>query len=63
MFGSPWGAAILLVAIYCAVQAVRDYRRGNHLLAAAGAACAIALLFVPIQGNAIKVDIPGPSSP
>ena len=60
MFGSPWMAAVLLIAIYCAVQAVRDYRRGAYLLAAAGAACAILLLLVPIEGNAIKVDIVGP---
>ena len=62
MFGSPWMAGILLVSIYCAVQAVREYRRGAYLMAAAGAGCALLLLLVPIEGNAIKVDVVGPAS-
>lgn len=51
-------ALIVLIAIYCAVQAVREYRRGAYLMAAAGAACALLLLLLPIQSHAVKVDLP-----
>ena len=58
MIGAMWATAILAVVIYCAVQAVRDYRRGNHAMAAAGAACVLMLLLIPIQSQAIKLDLP-----
>jgi hypothetical protein len=51
-------AMLGLVSIYCIVQALRDYRRGAYFMAVAGAACAILLLLIPIQGHAIKVDLP-----
>jgi hypothetical protein len=49
---------LLLVAIYCVVQAVRDYRRGAYVMAAAGAACALLLLLLPIKSHAVKIDLP-----
>ena len=58
MIGAIWAWALLAVAIYCATQAVRDFRRGNHAMAAAGAACALVLLLIPIQSQAIKLDLP-----
>ena len=51
-------ALMFLVIIYCVVQAVRDYRRGAYLMAAAGVACALLLLFIPIESQVIKVDLP-----
>jgi hypothetical protein len=51
----PW--MLLLVAVYCLVQVVRDYRAGNYIMAVAGAICFALLAFVPIQSNVIKVDI------
>ena len=44
-------ATLLIVAAvsaYCAVEAVREYRRGGYLMAVLGAACAIALWLLPI---------------
>ncbi len=55
---AAWMAVLLLVSIYCAVQAVRDYRRRAYLMAAAGAVCALALLLLPIESRAVKVDLP-----
>jgi len=49
---------LLLVAIYCVVQAVRDFRRGAYVMAAAGAACALLLLLLPIESRAVKIDLP-----
>jgi hypothetical protein len=51
-------ALIFLLVMYCVVQAVRDYRRGAYLMAAAGVACALLLLLIPIESQVIKVDIP-----
>ena len=58
MTSMTWAWALLLVAIYCGVQAVRDFRRGSYAMAVAGAACALLLLLIPIQSHAIKLDIP-----
>ena len=49
---------LLLVAAYCAVQAIRDFRRRNYVLAVAGLACLLLLLLTPIQTHAVKFDLP-----
>ena len=53
-----WTLVLLLVGIYCIVQAVRDFRRRNYLLAAIGAACVVALWTLPNKNAVIKVDLP-----
>ena len=55
---AAWMVVLLLVSIYCVAQAVRDYRRGAYVMAAAGAACALALLLLPIESRAVKLDLP-----
>jgi hypothetical protein len=60
MIGGVWVLALLAVAIYCAAQAIRDFRKGNYAMAAAGAACVALLLLVPLQSHAIKLDLPAP---
>lgn len=55
---AAWMVGLFLVAIYCAVQAVRDFRRGAYAMAAAGAACALLLLLMPIESQAVKFDLP-----
>ncbi len=57
-----WLLTPVLVGIYCVIQAVRDYRRGNHVLAAIGAACVVLLLTLPIESNVIKLDLPAPEA-
>ena len=60
MIDGVWIAVLLAVCIYCTAQAVRDFRRGNYAMAAAGAACVVLLLLIPIQSHAIKLDLPAP---
>lgn len=60
MIGPIWLWMPLVVAVYCAVQTVRDFRKGSYAMAAAGAACVLLLLLVPIESQAIKLDLPPP---
>ena len=60
MIDPIWAGVLLIVGIYCAAQAVRDFRKGNYALAAAGAVCVALLLLTPIQSHAIKLDLPAP---
>jgi hypothetical protein len=53
-----WMLLMLLVAAYCIVQIVRDYRRGDHVMAVAGLACVLLLLLTPIKTHAVKLDLP-----
>jgi hypothetical protein len=52
-----WLAIIIGVSIYCAVQAYKDVRRGDRLMAALGIACILALWLTPIRPHAIKFDL------
>jgi heme/copper-type cytochrome/quinol oxidase subunit 3 len=61
--GTVWLAIVLVVSIYCIAQAVRDFRRGNRLMAVLGLACAVALWLVPLPpGEAELVRLISPSS-
>jgi hypothetical protein len=51
----PWG--LVLVAVYCLVQMVRDYRSGNYLMVIAGAICLALLALMPIQSHAVKLNV------
>lgn len=53
---SPW--LLLLVAVYCGVQTIRDFRARNYLMAALGCLCVAAILFMPMQSRAVKFDLP-----
>lgn len=53
-----WAGALLLVAVYCFVQAVRDLRGKHFAMAAFGFLCAALLLLVPIGSHAVKLDLP-----
>lgn len=55
---APW--ALLPIGVYCLLQIVRDLRAKHYLFAAAGIACLALLLLVPIQSNAVKLDLPAP---
>ena len=55
---SLWGVGLLAVAIYCIWQAIRDYRRGDYAMAAAGAAGAALIVLMPVQQHAVKVEMP-----
>ena len=53
-----WGGALLLVAVYCLVQAVRDVRAKHYAMAALGFLCAALLLLMPIRSQVVKLDLP-----
>ena len=53
-----WIWVLPLVAFYCLAQAVRDFRRRQYVAAAIGAGLAVAIMFIPIQTHAVKVDLP-----
>ncbi|MGZ8285018.1 MAG: hypothetical protein ACXW27_15320 [Allosphingosinicella sp.] len=57
MVSTAGAIGLLLVSIYCLVQAVRDYRRGAYLMAALGVACAVLLWLIPIETRAVKYDL------
>lgn len=56
----PW--LMLLVAIYCLAQSIRDFRRRSYAMAVAGLTLAGLLLLVPIETQAIKFDLIAPST-
>ena len=51
----PW--LMLVVAIYCLAQSIRDFRRRSYVMAVAGLVLAALLLLVPIETQAIKFDV------
>ena len=53
-----WLLIPVFVSVYCMIQMVRDLRRRNYLFAALGAVCVLLLWLVPIESNAIKLDLP-----
>ena len=53
-----WAGALLLVAVYCLVQAIRDIRSKHYAMAALGFLCAALLLLMPIRSEAVKLDLP-----
>ena len=53
-----WAGALLLVAIYCLVQAIRDIRGKYYTMAGLGLVCAALLLLMPIRSQAVKLDLP-----
>lgn len=55
-----WSFALIAVVIYCAAQAVRDFRSKRYIWAAAGVLAGAAILCVPITTHAVKIDLPGP---
>ncbi|WEJ98413.1 MAG: hypothetical protein P0Y59_15855 [Candidatus Sphingomonas phytovorans] len=56
--GPIWFLAMLVIAVYCICQAVRDFRRGERAMGLFGAVCAGFILFMPIKTHAVKIDLP-----
>jgi hypothetical protein len=52
-----WLAIVLGASLYCGVQAYRDFRRGDTLMAVLGVACLMALVLTPIGSHAVKFDL------
>ncbi|WP_417618168.1 hypothetical protein [Parasphingorhabdus sp.] len=57
-----WPFLLLLAGIYCIARAVSDFRQKNYVWAAFGLLGAAAIFLMPMEGHAIKVDLPAPSS-
>lgn len=55
--GILWPWALLVVAIYCLIQIVRDCRARSYLMAGAGGICLLLLALTPIQSRVIKMDV------
>jgi predicted PurR-regulated permease PerM len=45
-------------ALYCVVQALRDFRRKNYVWGAIGVALTLAILAIPVPTHAVKIDLP-----
>jgi len=52
-----WSVILLVVAVYCLVQIVRDFRARNYPMAVFGCICLGLLLLMPIQADAFKLDL------
>ena len=52
-----WIGALGFVTLYCAVQAVRDFRRKRYAWAAAAVISAALLASMPIKTHAVKLDL------
>lgn len=53
-----WMIALLGVAVYCAVRAVRDFRAKHYGWAAAAALSAAVVACVPVEGQKISIVLP-----
>jgi cell division protein FtsW (lipid II flippase) len=58
MLAAAWPWLLLVVAGYCVLQIVRDFRRRAYWMAAFGLLCLVLLLLVPIPSRAVKLDLP-----
>jgi hypothetical protein len=50
-----WLLVPLAVSAYCAVQAIRDFRGRNYIMAGLGVVCLAALLLAPIPTHAVRI--------
>jgi hypothetical protein len=48
---------LALVAIYCLVQVVRDFRKRTYLMAGAGIFCLVMILASPVKTHAVRTDL------
>lgn len=55
-----WLAIILVAGIFCVVRGVMDLRQRRYVWGGLGLAIGCAILLVPIQSHAVKVDLPPP---
>ncbi|WP_420144076.1 hypothetical protein [Sphingobium sp.] len=53
-----WFIALLGVALYCIVQAVRDIRAKNYIWSVIAAIAGVLILAMPVQTTAVKIDLP-----
>ncbi|WP_155006501.1 hypothetical protein [Sphingomonas hengshuiensis] len=56
MNASFW--VMLAGMLYCGIASWREFRRGSRWFALAGAAVTLAMLMVPIETHAVKIDLP-----
>lgn len=49
---------VLLVAVFCFVQAVRDFRRRDYVWAGLNCIAALILLSMPFPTHAVIIDLP-----
>ena len=61
----PIAGIALSAAIYAAAQAIRDFRRPNHVWSAVGGGVSLALLWAagtilltPVETHAVTIDLP-----
>jgi hypothetical protein len=55
-----WFIAPLVIAIYCIARAILDARSKKYIWAVSGLVCAGLILTMPIESNAVKIDLPAP---
>lgn len=53
-----WFMALLAVALFCIIQAVRDIRAKNYVWGFAAAIAGALILAMPVQTTAVKIDLP-----
>jgi hypothetical protein len=53
-----WTIVALLTAAYCIVRAILDIRQRQYVWAAVGFILSAAILFMPVQTHAVKVELP-----
>jgi hypothetical protein len=53
-----WFFGMLVVAIYCICQAVRDFRRGERAMGLVGVVCAAFILLMPVQNQPVSITLP-----
>lgn len=47
----------IIIALYCWIQAFRDYRSGNYLMLVFGIICILIVLFAPTHSYPVKQDV------
>ena len=50
--------ALAAASLFCLVRAIIDFTQRRYRWAAAGLACAVLLMSVPIETHAVKFDLP-----
>lgn len=56
MTASFW--VTVAATLYCGIASWREFRRGSRWFALAGALVTLALLTVPVETHAVKIDLP-----
>ncbi|HEY6815767.1 MAG TPA: hypothetical protein VI168_09535 [Croceibacterium sp.] len=57
---SLYPALLVLVAIFCLVQAVRDFRHRHYVWSGLNVISAAILLLIPFPTHSVAIDLPRP---